>query len=351
MKRYITLTVLLLVLLTSLTSCRATVCGTLLTGGEGGPYFSLGNALSDLLSSNEDEDGEKVEEKYTASFNVVSTSGYAENLEKLSKGEAQFAIARSDVAYYAQEGKAIYEGKPLKNFSLVMELYSEAVHIIAQIGTGDVASLQGKKVCVGLKGSPEEIIAKEVLRASGVGEYTPVNMGQEAAVEAFKNGEIDAYIFLSGLTSRIVSSLSSEYTFEMLGLMEEAIEHLTEDFEFLKPFTVSKSKYSVLKNTVKTVTVRACLLASDKTDKETVYNVAKRFAEDSKLLEHSKESEISAEYMWDDTCINLHKGAEKYKKEYEKKLEEEAKRKEEAESNAAAMTSEIPPESETPPEE
>ncbi len=327
MKRYIILAALLLLVSLSLSSCAAPVCATLLTGGEGGTYYGLGLALSDLLSSDKDEDGDKVEGKFTASFNVETSSGYKENIEKLIKNEAQLAIVRNDIAYYAMNGTKVFEGNKKEGFSLVGELYNECIHIIAQIGTGSLQNLNGKTICVGPKGSADEAAALAVIDAAYIEGCTVVNLSIDDAISAFKNREIDAYIFVSGIQSRTVTALSEEYTFELLGIEDTVLETLLTEYPFFSPYTISKRTYSVMKNALSTVTLRACLIANEKIDKDLVYNITKRFAEDSALLEHAKHKELSVETMWMNACIPLHDGAEKYKKEYEKMLEEAEKNK------------------------
>ncbi len=342
MKKYIFLVSFVLLLALALSSCSAPMCATLLTGGEGGTYYSLGNALSELLESDEDEDGEKVEGKFTGSFDVVSTSGYRENIDKLASGEATLAILRNDIANYALTASGVYAKDRKQGFSLVAELYSEAVHVIAQIGTGEVSALSGKKVCVGSKGSADEIVARAVLDASGVKSYVAVNLSIDAAIEAFKKREIDAYVFVSGIKSRTVTTLSSEYTFEMLGLTDDAVSALTAKYKFLKPFSISKKTYSVMKGSINTVTLRACLMASDKADEKLIYNIAKRFAEDASLLNHKKSDEMSPKEMWAGTCLPIHDGADKYRKEFEKKLrEEEAEKKPVTDAVTDAVTDEV----------
>ncbi len=322
MKKLSVLFICLILVSMLLASCKASLCATLVTGGEGGTYYSIGEALSELLSSNEDEDGEKDKTKFTGSFNVVSSSGYAENIEKLADGYAQLAIVRNDIAYYAQNGTLLYEGQKQEKLSLVLELYNEAIHIIAKTGTNDIYGLSGKKICVGEEGSASEIAVKAVLAEAGVTDYTAVNLSNENAEIAFINGEIDAYIFVSGIKSRTVTDLAKKFTFEMIGIPDDVVERICKKYPFFEPYTVSKKTYSVLKSAVHTVTLRACLMTSTDVDKTLIYNIAKRFSEDGDLLNHSKYSELKADNMWT-SCLTLHPGAEKRMKEYDRSKDED----------------------------
>lgn len=318
-------TILLLSLLLAicvLASCSAPVCARLMTGGEGGTYYSIGNALSELLGSNEDAKGDPDKSKFTATFEVVASSGYRENLAALADGTTQMAIVRGDLAYYALNGLHMFKDEKLDGFSLVCELYNEAVHIMAKLNTGSISGLEGKKVAVGKKGSDAAIIADMIMTESGVTSYEPVYVNAESAIEPFKAGEIDAIIFPSGLTSNYVTELASRHTFELVEIDSEVIETICKKYPFFSPLTIPKRTYSVLKSALHTVTLRACLLARDDMDAELIYKIVDRFANDAKLLDHKKYTEISVDRMWTCTCLPIHEGASKYFEEYKKEQAE-----------------------------
>lgn len=346
MKIKLTALISLLLLAGVLSSCSAPVCAKLMTGGEGGTYYSIGNALSELLGSNEDAKGDPDKSKFTATFEVVASSGYRENLTALSEGTTQLAIARGDVAYYALNGLHMFKDQPLSGFSLVCELYNEAVHIMAKLNTGSIYGLEGKKVAVGKKGSDAAIIADIIMTESGVTAYEPVYISAEAAIEPFKAGEIEAIIFPSGITSNYVTTLSSQHTFEMLDIDPDVIDNICSKYPFFKPLTIPKRTYSVLKSALHTVSMRACLFANDGVDAELVYKIVERFANDAKLLEHKKYTELSVDGMWTYTCLPIHEGANKYFEEYKKeKAEKEAnKTTKKPETTASPETGDEPAE-------
>ena len=327
MKIKLTAIASLLLLACVLSSCSAPVCAKLMTGGESGTYYSLGNALSELLGSNEDAKGDPDKTKFTATFEVVASSGYRENLISLSDGSTQMAIVRGDLAYYALNGLHMFKDQKLEGFSLVCELYNEAVHIMAKLNTGTVSNLSGKRVAVGKKGSDAAILSDIIMTESGVTDYDPVYISAEEAIEPFKAGELDAIIFPSGITSNYVTDLSSRHTFEMLDIDSEVIDAICSKYPFLRPVTVPKRTYSVLKAALHTVSLRACLLARDDMDAELIYKIVDRFAKDSKLLEHKKYTELSVDGMWTYTCLPIHEGASKYFEEYKKEKAEKESNK------------------------
>lgn len=310
---------LLLLSLTLLSSCGSKVSPVLLTGGEQGTYYSLGNALSEMLSSNENEKGDKDKSKFTASFTVTSTSGHRENFAELANGKPYFAIARGDIVWSAINGTGVYQGNQIKGIKLVAELYDEVVHVAVKEGIKSVSHLTTKRVCLGEKNSAGAIIAQQVLAAAGVQTYTAVYLSPSAAATALKNGEIDAFFLISGIASAVITELSKSLRFEIIGLDENVVNALCNKYPYYNRYFLAKSQYNVLKESINTVSLRACLVATDKVDDDLVYNILKRIAEDSPyLLNHKKYREITPDKMWSQNAIPLHDGAQKYKSEYEK---------------------------------
>lgn len=318
-KTALCLSCLLLLSLILLSSCSNRVSPVLLTGGEQGTYYSLGNALSEMLESNEDEHGDKDKSKFTAAFTVKSTSGHRENFSELSDGKPYFAIARSDILWSAANGTGVYQNEKVDGIKLVAELYDEVVHIAVKEGIKTLSHLTAKKICLGEKDSAGAIIAQQILSAAGVHSYTAVYLSPNAAANALKSGEIDAFFLISGIASSVITELSKSLRFELIGIDEATINNLCNQYPYYSKYFLSKKQYNVLKESIYTVSLRACLIATDNVEEDLVYNIVKRIAEDSSyLLNHKKYQEISPDKMWSQNTVTLHKGAERYKSEYEK---------------------------------
>lgn len=310
---------MLLLSVTILSACSNHATPVLLTGGEQGTYYSLGNALSEMLQSNEDEHGDKDKSKFTAAFTVRSTSGHREIFSELSQGKPYFTIARSDILWSATNGTGVYQNEKIEGLKLVAELYDEVVHLAVREGIKAVQHLTAKKICLGERDSAGAIIAKQILAAAGVQSYTAVYLSPSAAANALKSGEIDAFFLISGIASSVITELSKSLRFEIIGIDEATINNLCNQYPYYSKYFLSKKQYNVLKESIYTLSLRACLVATDKVDDDLVYNIVKRIAEDSSyLLNHKKYQEITPEKMWSQNAIPLHKGAERYKNEYKK---------------------------------
>src|SRR5262249_59011972 len=84
---------------------------------------------------------------------VQSSAGSVANLQLIRSGEADFALLRNDVAYYAFNLDA-FAGKLVKNMAGVFSVYPELVLIIVNhvAGMKSICDLKGKRVALGTLG-------------------------------------------------------------------------------------------------------------------------------------------------------------------------------------------------------
>lgn len=316
MKKTAVFIILSVLILTILSSCADLPTYVMYTGGERGTYYNLGNSISELFKENEDTKGDKDKTKFRADIQVRSSSGYKQNIDALSSGEATLAIVRNDIAYFALNGTGCYKGSMKKGFSAIAHLYLEAVYIVAGERITSVGMLSGRRIAVGEKGSANEAVSESLMAACGITEYEKVNLTVAGSVEAYKNGEIDALILISGVPSSTIKDLSASAKFNLLSLPDDVLADACEDNPYFVPCTVKKNNYSVLKGDLITVGLYATLLVSNSVDEDVVYNMTKRLAEDTFLLMHDKAEELLPETMWNNMCVPLHEGAEEYYDDY-----------------------------------
>jgi TRAP transporter TAXI family solute receptor len=101
-----------------------------------------------------------------------------DNVPRLVKGEADFAIAQSDVAHDAWFGYGFFAQHPAAQVRIVMPLYSEAIHILYRPGLhpSQLADLKNKSVFLGPPNSGTEFTTKHMLAAAGL------KVGQDVTV-------------------------------------------------------------------------------------------------------------------------------------------------------------------------
>ncbi|MFS0688577.1 TAXI family TRAP transporter solute-binding subunit [Sporosarcina sp. 179-K 8C2 HS] len=95
---------------------------TLGTGSQGGTYYPLGGEMANLWN------------KYIDGINVTNmeTGASVENLSSISKGQMDLGMTVHVPALNALNGKADFEGNPVKNAAFIGHIYPEVVQIVTR---------------------------------------------------------------------------------------------------------------------------------------------------------------------------------------------------------------------------
>ena len=123
------------------------------TGGTAGTYYPLGGAVAEILNQNI--------ENMNAS--AQSTGASVANINMLKDGSVDLAFVQNDIAYYAYNGKEMFEGKKVDSIRGLAALYPETIQFVttADSGIKNISDLRGKKVAVGASGSGAEANAHQ----------------------------------------------------------------------------------------------------------------------------------------------------------------------------------------------
>ncbi|MDR2006695.1 MAG: TAXI family TRAP transporter solute-binding subunit, partial [Acidaminococcales bacterium] len=89
--------------------------------GAAGSHFQLSGVLAEIL--NKGIPGLNV--------SVETTDGSAAGIALLADGKAELAVAQNDVAYYAVNGTAMFQGKKIGSLRGICALYPATLHIVA----------------------------------------------------------------------------------------------------------------------------------------------------------------------------------------------------------------------------
>ncbi|ASB88550.1 TAXI family TRAP transporter solute-binding subunit [Bacillus sonorensis] len=279
---------------------------SLLTGGTGGTYYPLGGQFANLW---EEATGDK--------FTTQTTGASAENMATLQKGEAEVAFSQTDIATYAIEGKEMFKQK-IDGIKAIAALYPETVQIVTteKSGIKSVDDLKGKTVSVGAAGAGVNINAKQILEVHGLtfDDIKPQNLSFEESTDGIQSGAIDAAFITAGTPTGAVEGLSAQNKIKILNIEEDKQKKLIEQYPFYAKDTIKRGTYGIGQD-VSTVAVKAMLVATDKLDEDTVYQMTKALFEADKI-NHAKgefiKPETALEGLGD---IEIHPGAAKYFKE------------------------------------
>lgn len=283
----------------------------LATGGTTGTYYAYGGIISQILQDN--IDGLTV---------TPHASGASKtNILELVDGDADIALVQNDVAYYAYTGTDLFESDgPQEGFSVIAGLYAEVCQVVSTKDINSIDQLKGKRVSVGDAGSGVEFNAKQILEVYSISfdDIDKHNLSFGDSADALKNGKIDAFFCVAGAPTTAIVDLSTTNEINILEVDDEHAAKLQESYGFYSQFTIPGGSYRGIDKDVKTVAVKATLVASNKLSEDVVYAITKTLFEkkDDIAAGHDKGKELSAENAVEGfSTVPFHPGAEKYYKE------------------------------------
>ncbi|SFI34021.1 TAXI family TRAP transporter solute-binding subunit [Jannaschia pohangensis] len=299
---------------------------TIGTGGTGFTYYPVGGVIANAISrppgSRECGDGGSCGvEGLIAS--AVSSRGSVDNINAIVSGLRDSGFAQSDVAYWAFTGTGTQEGQPpAESLRTIAALFEEHIHLVALADSGinSVADLAGKRVSLDEPGSGTYVDANLILEAGGLSQddITVEALKGNAAAEALRNGQIDAFFAVAGYPTGAVVELASAADIKIVPIDGAVAEALVDQHGFFAASEIPEGTYEGVAG-AKTISVGAQWFTSADKDEELIYNITKALwnAETRVLLDvgHAKGQTITPETALDGVGVPLHPGAERFYRE------------------------------------
>lgn len=312
MKRICLLIALIPVLLvmTGLTGCGGSDLSrteyTIATGSKSGVYFPIGEALAIILKKTFPN----------VTLKVMETGGSVENLQLLRDGKVDMALVQNDIAYYAAEGEAMFNGQKITNVSGVATLFPEVVQIIARKETGikTLADMAGRKIAVGNKDSGTYYNAQQLLTIAKVWEqidHQYINAGD--AMKEMQEGRIDGFIFTSGMPNPSIIELARKVEVVLVPVDPELVQKLVNAYSFYYPSTIEANQYPGQTEEISAVEINAILLAGSTLSENDQYLMTKHlFGQPNDLGQsHPRLSKMTKNSLRRQMPVQLGKGAYK----------------------------------------
>jgi len=186
-------------------------------------------------------------------------------------------------------------------------MYPNRMHVVTVDGTGitKMADLKGKRVSTGSGGSATEVMAFRVIEAAGLDKERDMKrerLGVAESVSALKDRKIDAFFWVGGLPTAAVTDLANTPNTKI-----KMIDHADLVPKMNKKYgnlyvrdVISRDVYKGMAGDNKQATVMNLLVAHQKMDNKTAYDIVKA------IFEHR------------DELIRVHKEAENFKLENQK---------------------------------
>jgi uncharacterized protein len=266
------------------------------TGGTGGVYYPLGGGMAAVLS------------KYVDGMQATAevTGGSVANLQLIGTGKPYLGMTMADATLDAYKGQDKFTGKPVPVRTL-MVMYPNRMHVVSIEGSGvtKMSDLKGKRVSTGSGGSATEVMAFRVIEAAGLDKDRDMRrerLGVAESVAALKDRKIDAFFWVGGLPTAAVTDLANTP-----GVKIKMIDHADVVSKMNQKYgklyvqdVIQKDVYRGMEADNKQATVMNLLVAHEKMDDKTAYNIVKA------VFDHR------------DELIRVHKEAENFKLENQK---------------------------------
>lgn len=285
------------------------------TGGTGGTYYPLGGALSNILNN--------AGVNYTATAQATGAS--KENVELVTREDAEIAFIQNDVAYYAVNGTDTFEGEKKPSLRGLACLYPEIVQIVASDDSGikTIDDLKGKRVAVGSPGSGVEVNVKQILDIHGI---TYDDLGKvdflsfSEAADQIKSGQIDATFLTAAIPSSAITELATTHDVHLVPIAEDKAEALIAKYPFYVNLHITPSEYKGQDEEISVVAVQSMLAVDERMADEDAYNIVKLLFEnlDTMKESHARGGDIALDKALDGMSIEVHPGAQKYFDEVKK---------------------------------
>ena len=230
------------------------------------------------------------------------------------------AMGATSSIYDGYLGNAPYK-KKMENIRQVMVLWSMYHHIVtlAKRGINSIEDMRGKRVNVQQRGFASELVNQMVLSEYNLTykDIVPQFLGQNDAVDALKDGHIDANMWVEVIPDAVMVDLMSVRDLKVLVMSDKVIQNLAKRNKGLIPGRIPAGTYPGIKEDLPSLDLPTTLLANKDLSEDLVYEITKAlvktFPERQKAFEFLKKKR--PEDMAVNVGIPFHPGAVKYYKE------------------------------------
>lgn len=313
MKKYIVLALAVVFICTvAFTGCAPQKVNLILaTGGTSGTYYPFGGSMAQIFNS-------KIE---NMNVTAQATGASVENLKLIGKKEAELAIVQNDMTDYAYNGTETFKDGKIENVRAVATLYPEVIQIVASVDSGinTLQDIKGKKFSVGAPGSGVEANARQLLEMMGMtyNDFTANYLSFSESADSFKDKHIDGFLFTSGIPNAAIQDISTTSSLKFVSVSDDVIKQLTSQYPFFTEYIIPAGTYKGQDTDVKTIAVKATLVAGAEVSEKVIYDLTKALFENQPELAqaHAKGEQLNINEAVKGISVPFHPGAEKYYKE------------------------------------
>jgi len=285
---------------------------TIATGGTGGVYFPLGNALADIYSR-------RIPGVHaTAQATVASVF----NVEAVQQGKADLAFVQGDVAYFAYRRGTETEPTPHQHLRAMAVLFQNVVQIVVRNDSNihRVTDFRGRRIGVGSPGSGTEEAARIIVENHGLNyaEMRPGFLSFSEVVQGMEAHALDGGFIVASYPASAILDVNRSVGVRLVPIAQDIINVIRARYPFFKPIVIPKGTYRDQAADVTTIAVDNMLVCRDDMPEQLVHDLTKTLFDSLPDLArtHVAATVIDPEQA-PMTSIPLHSGAARYYRERE----------------------------------
>lgn len=277
---------------------------TLATGSRSGVYYPIGETLAQILK----------EEFPDVTLKVIETGGSVENLQLIKDKKVDLALVQNDIAHYAVNGEAMFNGEKITNISGIATLFPEIIQFVVRKDTGInmIEDLSGHKIAVGSKDSGTFYNAQQILSTAGVwNNISHQYMNAAEAMQELHTGNIDGFIFTSGLPNPSIIELGKKIEIKLLPISSELTQKLINSYSFYYPSLVGMYQYPGQSEEFQALEINAIVVSSENLNENDQYLITKHlFGKPNELgKNHPRLSKMTKASLRHQLSVKLGSGA------------------------------------------
>ena len=252
---------------------------TIASGGKGGTYYPLGEAMAKVFSN--------ADINVKATFR--STAASKENCRLVASGRAQVGMSMGSTLWQAYEGIEAFQEDGKLPLRTLMNMYLAPHHLVTtpQTGIAKLEDIKGRKVSLGAPGGGDQILTLAILKAAGIdpdNEIKKQQLTQPEGITALKDGHLDAVFWNFAAPGSAVLEVAAVRDVVVVPLPQEVIDRVLADKPFLFPYTIKAGTYPKQDVDVLTIADGNFLVVNEKMDDKLAYDLVKAMIDNKETL-------------------------------------------------------------------
>jgi len=286
---------------------------TFSTGAMGGGFYAIGGGMAAYIN--------KVVKGVAVT--AQTSGGVNENINRLDTGAADIALSSDWDALQAYRGEGQFQKKftNMLGLGILFKNWSEP-YAMKKSGIQTFSDLKGKRISVGAAGGSMHKFMSLYLEAHGIDPKNDVKLvylPPMEAVDAIRNGQIDAIMEIAGIPTAALTDLSVTHPITIIQFAPGLREKFLKDNPMFSPLTIPAGTYKGVDRDVPTVGMAAIWACGKTLPDDLIYQMVKAIYSKDGLdylrKIHAAGQSITLEDAAKNMPIPLHPGAIKFYKE------------------------------------